>query len=415
MKLRTIYLQSLLSVNGRDSLLGRVLFDRLKEVSEDCLLGHMIVSDEDAERVRNNPDLCRDKIDHRLMRDFSPNFVYVEGGLFSGKDGTRKIPADFMMEVCRAGGVCVVADVDTNELRWKKKQYLEIYEQFRALAKYSQRDETEPLNAADEQSCWAGGEKQILCKPTQMIIDDWVKPIYEGIPEILVSLPAVLQTDHVHIASGNEGTTRVLDLDFWSDHYNACVFGAATQLGSGFAVLIAGRVSADIWLEGCEHNTQWLQNLGEFLVAEGGREYARRLSHHRSQNLLFLSHRSVDKPTIERIARAIKRGGQAVWFDQEQLVPSQSLVSEIDQALSQMTHFVLFWSASCLEAPWVKKELNASVALMIKKSIPMIIVRLDQTPVPAIVSDLLRIEGLGEEPELLGQRIVETVERLSKL
>lgn len=100
---------------------------------------------------------------------------------------------------------------------------------------------------------------------------------------------------------------------------------------------------------------------------------------------------------LSAIARAIKRGGVNVWLDEEQLVSSQSLSGEISRALGKMTHFVLFWSARCVGAPWVERELNSAIALLIEKAIPLVIVRLDPTPVPAVVADLFRIEALGED------------------
>lgn len=175
-----------------------------------------------------------------------------------------------------------------------------------------------------------------------------------------------------------------------------------------------GQVSADVWLEGCPHNPTWLTNLAAFLVAEARGDRDRRTSYLRSPHRLFLSHRSTDNETVSEIARAIKRGGVNVWLDEEQLVPSQSLIGEINRALGEMTHFVLFWSSSCIDAPWVNRELRSAVTLLIEKGIPLIIVRLDSTPVPTIIADLFRIEAMGEDPTATGQRIVETVERLAR-
>jgi hypothetical protein len=103
-----------------------------------------------------------------------------------------------------------------------------------------------------------------------------------------------------------------------------------------------------------------------------------------------------------------------VWLDEEQLVPSQSLVEEIDRALGKMTHFVMFWSSTCVELPWVKKELNAAMSLLIERTIPLFVVRLDSTQVPTIIADIYRIEAINETPEQIGCQIANAVRRLEK-
>lgn len=140
----------------------------------------------------------------------------------------------------------------------------------------------------------------------------------------------------------------------------------------------------------------------------------RRVSHHRSPYLLFLSHRSVDKEFVRKTATEIKRKGVGIWFDEEELVPSHSLIEEINRALGKMSHFVIFWSSNCVNAPWVEREMRSGITGLIENNIPLIIVRLDATPVPPIISDIYRIEATGISPEQVGLRIVDTVERICK-
>jgi len=247
-----------------------------------------------------------------------------------------------------------------------------------------------------------------------MVLSEWIRPSYDGIPEILVGLPIRLAFWESIAASCNSDSTGTLQSDIWVDHLDACPFAAVAQVGNGFAVLIAGNVSGDAWLEGCRHNSMWLTNLASLLVREAGTDRARRTSHRRSEYTLFLSHRSVDNNVVSEVAKTIKRGGVNVWLDEEQMVPSQSLVSEINRALGQMTHFVLFWSAHCVNAPWVERELSSAIALLVERKVPLFIVRLDMTPVPPILVDILRIEAFEEEADVTGGRLVDAVERLAR-
>jgi hypothetical protein len=336
----------------------------------------------------------------------------LEGGLVITNDGDWRFPENEATKFCEDGGVLIVSDVDLNELIVKKEGYLKTAKFFGARVRYGNND-FEPVYGADEDRYWRSF-RQILYKPDKMIISEWLRPIYNGVPEILAGIPGCLSQYQSLVASCNSDTTGILDSDIWIDRVNACPFASAAQIGFGFAVLIAGNVSGDVWLEGCKHNTTWLTNLAAFLVDTAASDRSRRQSHRRSPHLLSLSHRSIDKPTVSAIARKIKSEGVNVWLDEDRLVPSQSLTAEISSALDKMTHFVLFWSSNCVGAPWVERELNSAIALLIERSVPLIIVRLDQTPVPSILADLYRIESLDLTAEATGVRIADAVARLGR-
>ena len=410
--MRTIYLQQYLSINGRNALAGRVLFDRLKELSEETLLGHVIYEDEMFSKVTNSA-VRQDIISHTLLRQLRPDLVYVEGGLFADEEGLWRIPRAIAEEICAAGGVIIVADVEHNRLYRHKEHYRAAGSFFKAYARYGEDDSPHPVYASDQVSCWKG-DRQIVCRPEKMVLDEWLRPIYKGIPGILAGLPIPLRSWESILASCNTDSTNTLHLDNWVDMGDPCPFASVAQRGSGFAVLIAGAVSSDVWLEGCPHNTLWLSRTAEFLLDQAKRDRSRRVSPRLSPHLLFLSHRSTDKALVREVALAVKRKGLGIWFDEEQLVPSQSLVEEIGHALERMTHYVLFWSQRCQGAPWVDRELRAAVSRLIEKQVPLLIVRLDGTPVPAILADVFRIDAAGRPPDEIALRIAGAVERLAR-
>ena len=249
-----------------------------------------------------------------------------------------------------------------------KGHYKEASRFFKVSARYGGPSDLEPVYAVDETRGWNAG---ILCDPSKMHISEWcLRPIYDGVPEILVGSPVCLwEGNSAVVACGNCDTTGTLREDVWVDRVDGCPFASAAQIGTGFAVLIAGRVSGDAWHQQCSHNTKWLTNLASFLVETANADRMRRLSHRRSPHLVFLSHRSTDKTMVSEIGAAIKSGGVNIWLDREQLVPSQSLSAEISRALGNMTHFVLFWSEHCVGAPWVERELTPrSRSLLRRKS-----------------------------------------------
>ena len=115
-----------------------------------------------------------------------------------------------------------------------------------------------------------------MCDPNKMVLDDWIRPIYEDVPQILVGSPIKLNSWESLVASCNSDSTSTLRDDRLVDEIDACPFGAARQIGSGFAVLVTGSVSGDAWLKGGQHNTTWLANLASFLVTEAQAEGRRR-------------------------------------------------------------------------------------------------------------------------------------------
>ena len=213
MGLRTLYLQSLSEANGRDSLLGRQLYQEFRRVSDDSLLGHMVVDDDVYENFQEKR-FKSDLVPLKHVRSLAPNVIYLEGGLFGGNAGRWRIPSELARELVEAGAVMIVADVDLNETRRYMRYYNEAFDFFGTFAR-SCFDNThdEPIYGSDQTSCWQGHHQQIVCKPGEMEIDEWLSPVYEGVSEVLAALPVALDYRADILASGNRGTTGTLRLD----------------------------------------------------------------------------------------------------------------------------------------------------------------------------------------------------------
>ncbi|MDH6709054.1 hypothetical protein P3T27_005800 [Kitasatospora sp. MAA19] len=411
MTLRTLYLQRMLSVNGRNSLAGRQLFDHLKEISEECLLAHAVLKREDADRFRNG-NIANDVISEDLVDQLDPNFIYLEGGLFLDGDLWR-IAQPIAEHFVANGSVLVVADVDINQLHENKAQYREASTFLGARFDYGQSDRSSPVYGADQGSFWLN-PRQIVCLPQKMVIAEWLRPVYEGVSELMVGLPVRLDFWQHVLASGNQGSTGTLQDDRWIDQFDCCPFASVHNYGHGYAVTIGGLVSSDTWVDRCGGNVRWVENIGSFLSRDAASDRKRTVSHFRSPHLLFLSHRSSDKVIVGDVAREIKRKGIAVWLDKDKLIPSDSLWGGISSGLEEMSHFVLFWSQACLSGAGVTREWQAAAAALMDRGIPIIIVRLDETPVPAVIGDLFRIEANGLSGAEISVALDDAVQRLTR-
>jgi hypothetical protein len=209
-------------------------------------------------------------------------------------------------------------------------------------------------------------------------------------------------------------TAGTLHNDRWIDKSRPFPFAAAQQWNNGYVVTIAAQVSDDLLVERCPDNTRWLTSLAVFLVSQAADDNRRRVSRYTSPYKLFLSHRSVNKQTVREISQELNNRGIDFWLDEERIVASDSLVEVITRGLTEMTHFVLFWSKDCIDAPWVRRELSAAVMKLVESKIPIFIVRLDTTNIPEIIRDLRWIEAVNITPKIVGGKIADAIEALAR-
>ncbi|MGD0574998.1 MAG: toll/interleukin-1 receptor domain-containing protein [Anaerolineales bacterium] len=110
---------------------------------------------------------------------------------------------------------------------------------------------------------------------------------------------------------------------------------------------------------------------------------------------LFLSYNSGDKDFVRKLAAALSVAGARVWFDEWTIRPGDSIPGEIDKGLSQFDSFALVWSEFASKSRWVKTEMEAAVARWVQNPTQRLIpVRLDNTPLPAILSHIRYVDGI---------------------
>jgi TIR domain len=102
----------------------------------------------------------------------------------------------------------------------------------------------------------------------------------------------------------------------------------------------------------------------------------------------FLSHSWSDNARVRPLAVALRAHGVDVWFDQWEMGPGDSLVQKINEGLEQCAVFLVALSAASVASNWVREELSAAVVRRIEDHARLIPVRLDDTPVPAVIRHL---------------------------
>lgn len=87
---------------------------------------------------------------------------------------------------------------------------------------------------------------------------------------------------------------------------------------------------------------------------------------------VFLSHAGEDKDAVVRPpVRALEKADIAVWYDESELQPGDSLRQAIDRGLSKSRHGVIILSQAFFAKRWIQWELNGLAARqMSRRSAP---------------------------------------------
>ena len=298
MPLRVLYLTTSPSINGREAFRGRRLFDSLRDISEEAVVGHVVWGPE-LDDAPVPSDFADDVVRHGVLEELHPNVVYLEGGLRSLPAGEWRFPRPLLDSVVRNGAVAIVADADQRVLGAEKAAYRDAAAFLGAYADYGAEDGPDPVYGADLASYW-GSNRTVVVAPVRMGISAWLKPVYEDILEIVVDSPVRLNSWSELLATCNLDTSGTLQHDLWVEHHDPVPFASVRPLGDGFVVLIAAGVSSDHLLERCPSNTDWLLNVVQFLAGESVKDTSRRSHSRRLRTLSRL---------LARVRACSRRGG----------------------------------------------------------------------------------------------------------
>jgi hypothetical protein len=75
---------------------------------------------------------------------------------------------------------------------------------------------------------------------------------------------------------------------------------------------------------------------------------------------IFLSHTSLDKPFVEKLANDLKRLGVRVWFDKWEIKIGESITWKIEDGVRENEFLGIVLSPESLQSEWVKSELSAA-------------------------------------------------------
>lgn len=75
---------------------------------------------------------------------------------------------------------------------------------------------------------------------------------------------------------------------------------------------------------------------------------------------VFLSHSSIDKPRVARLAERLKAAGFRIWFDRPNIDSGEDIVTAIEQGLERSRVLILCMTKAAFESEWVLLERNTA-------------------------------------------------------
>jgi len=335
-----------LAVAGQGAIAGNRLLEFLRSRLDQVITAHMVVDDDSLKAA--HPSFLDDVIALGEMRRNEINIIYCEGGietLFSEEEGmVWKLRKPQIEEFARRGGVVIVADVDSNFADGGNSVFSELFSAW-FRSSHGASGQRNPVYLVDPGRCKGSNWRRISVDVTTAPTDGWLKPVFDGVSELVVDGPLELRGYQSPLAFVNSETMGSMCEDSWWSsprrgfdtsrllyHPDGPMgpdpcgpFAAVRQVGKGFLVTITGLISPDRLVTECPGNAVWIKNLAAHLLAVSEAHGDRFAFQTFRGNRVFLSHRSFDKPLVEAVGNALKKNGVEVWLDKERILPSDSL------------------------------------------------------------------------------------------
>lgn len=113
---------------------------------------------------------------------------------------------------------------------------------------------------------------------------------------------------------------------------------------------------------------------------------------------IFLSHASVDKPAVRRIAEVLRSAGHDPWMDDEQILVGESIPAAVERGLKQADFVVVCISKSAAERGWVEAERDATLMQQFRERKARILpVRLEDVPPPYLIASLAYVDVFPDD------------------
>jgi hypothetical protein len=111
---------------------------------------------------------------------------------------------------------------------------------------------------------------------------------------------------------------------------------------------------------------------------------------------VFLSYSSGNRPLVQTLSRELERRRLRVFLDVDSVRAGQSWPPQLGSAIQSSRVMVLCWSVDAAASEWVRAEIHH--CLSSRKQVPVLPWLLDDTPLPAMISQCQGIKGNDPAP-----------------
>lgn len=124
---------------------------------------------------------------------------------------------------------------------------------------------------------------------------------------------------------------------------------------------------------------------------------------------IFLSHSVEDKESARKLSTQLTKAGASVWLDEEQLLPGDSIASEISKAIQAADAVVFLVSGKDSKNRWLPSEVATAMAQG-KKILPVILDKSAELPILLQDRRYLDLSGIQD----FGVAATQIVQSLSR-
>lgn len=127
--------------------------------------------------------------------------------------------------------------------------------------------------------------------------------------------------------------------------------------------------------------------------------------------MIFISHNSKDKPIVEPIAAALAEmyGYINVFYDSWSIRPGDGIIDKMNEGLEKCEFFFFFVSHNSLTSEMVKMEWQNAFMRKAKTGIRFIPIRIDNSVLPAIISQTLFLDLFTYGPETITRQMIDVI------
>lgn len=122
---------------------------------------------------------------------------------------------------------------------------------------------------------------------------------------------------------------------------------------------------------------------------------------------IFLSHTSIDKPFVRKLANDLRSNGHTVWIDEAEINIGDSLIGKIRDGLDSVDYVAVILSQASIKSEWVQKELEIASNRELKEKKKVVLpIKIEDVELPGFLEgkfygDFSNEKEYSEKLELL--------------